>query len=73
MRYDRILFLVAGLFFILFSCIIRFLIIPIIKKSDKRSNENKKKEERRGILISIFLFLMAIYWIVLFIFYNNLF
>ena len=73
MKHDRILVLIVGLFFIIFSCIIRFLILPIIEKSDKYSNKNKEKELRKGKIISIFLFLIAIYWIILFVFYNNLF
>jgi heme/copper-type cytochrome/quinol oxidase subunit 2 len=73
MRYDRILILLAGIFFIIFSFVIRFVIIGHIKKSDKRTAENKKREIRRGKGISIFLLVIAIYWIVLFIFYNKLF
>ncbi|MDE6705295.1 MAG: hypothetical protein K2J81_05250 [Treponemataceae bacterium] len=72
MKYDRILFLFAGLFFIIFSFVIRFIINDIIRKSNKRTEENKKKEIRKGKIISIFLFLTAIYWIVLFAFYDKL-
>lgn len=72
MKYDRILFLLAGLFFIIFSFVIRFLIIGVIKNSDKRTEENKKKETKKGKIISIFLLLIAIYWIVLFAFYDKL-
>ena len=72
MKYDRILFLLAGLFFIMFSFVIRFVINDIIRKSNKRTEENKKKEIRKGKTISIFLFLAAIYWIVLFAFYDKL-
>ena len=72
MNYDRILFLLAGLFFIIFSFVIRFVINDIIRKSNKRTEENKKKEIRKGKIISILLFLTAIYWIVLFAFYDKL-
>lgn len=72
MKYDRILFLLAGLFFIMFSFVIRFVINDIIRKSNKRTEENKKKEIRKGKIISILLFLTAIYWIVLFAFYDKL-
>lgn len=72
MKYDRILFLLAGLFFIMFSFVIGFVINSIIRKSNKRTEENKKKEIRKGKIISIFLFLTAIYWIVLFAFYDKL-
>lgn len=73
MRYDRLLMLFTGLFFIIFSFTIRFLIIGVIKKSDKRSEENKKKEIKKGKIISIFLLLIAIYWIALFAVYDKLF
>ena len=56
MKYDRILFLLAGLFFIMFSFVIRFVINDIIRKSNKRTEENKKKEIRKGKIISIFCF-----------------
>lgn len=72
MKYDRILFLLAGLFFIMFSFVIRFVINDIIRKSNKRTEENKKREIRKGKIISILLFLTAIYWIVLFAFYDKL-
>ena len=72
MKYDRILFLLAGLFFIMFSFVIRFVINDIIRKSNKRTEENKKKEIRKGKIISILLFLTAIYWIALFAFYDKL-
>lgn len=72
MNYDRILFLLAGLFFIMFAFVIRFVINDIIRKSNKRTEENKKKEIRKGKIISIFLFLTAIYWIFLFAFYDKL-
>lgn len=72
MKYDRILYLLAGLFFIMFSFVIRFVINDIIRKSNKRTEENKKKEIRKGKIISILLFLTAIYWIVLFAFYDKL-
>ncbi|MGN0739546.1 MAG: hypothetical protein ACI4LX_05185 [Treponema sp.] len=73
MKYDRILILLAGLFFIIFSFVIRFLIIGVIKNSDKKTEENKKKETKKGKIISIFLLLIAIYWLALFIFYDRLF
>ncbi|MGN0730599.1 MAG: hypothetical protein ACI4MA_01680 [Treponema sp.] len=73
MKYDRILILLAGLFFIIFSFVIRFLILGVIKSSDKRTEENKKKETKKGKIISIFLLLIAAYWIALFIFYDRLF
>lgn len=72
MKYDRILFLLAGLFFIMFSFVIRFVINDIIRKSNKRTEENKKREIRKGKIISILLFLTAIYWIALFAFYDKL-
>lgn len=56
MKYDRILFLLAGLFFIMFSFVIRFVINDIIRKSNKRTEENKKKEIRKGKLFLFFSF-----------------
>ena len=44
MKYDRILFLLAGLFFIMFSFVIRFVINDIIRKSNKRTEENTKRK-----------------------------
>ena len=73
MRFERLLILVMSIFFILFSFTIRFFINGIIKKSSKRTEENKKKEIRKGNIISIFLLFIALYWALLFIFYNNLF
>lgn len=73
MRYDRILFLAMSIFFILFALIILFVIKGVIRNSSKRSEENKKKEIRKGNIISIFLFFIALYWALLFIFYNKLF
>ena len=73
MRYDRILVLVAGLFFIIFSFVIKFGITSVIKKSNKRTEENKQKEIKKGKIISAFLMLIAIYWLMLFIFYDRLF
>lgn len=72
MKYDRILFLLAGLFFIMFSFVIRFVINNIIRKSNTKNRGKQKKEIRKGKIISIFLFLIAIYWIVLFAFYDKL-
>lgn len=73
MRYDRILVLAMSVVFIIFSLIIRFIINGVIRKSSKRSEENKKKEIRKGNIISIFLFFIALYWALVFIFYNKLF
>ena len=72
MKYNRILFLLAGLFFIMFSFVIRFVINDIIRKSNIKNGGKQKKEIRKGKIISIFLFLTAIYWIVLFAFYDKL-
>ena len=73
MKYDRILILVAGLFFIIFYFVVRFFIIDTIKKSDNKSEENKKKEIKRGKFISFFLLVIAIYWLILFMVYDKLF
>lgn len=73
MRYDRILVLMMSIFFIVFALIIKFLINGVIRRSVKRSEENKKKEIRKGNIISIFLLFIALYWALLFIFYNKLF
>ena len=73
MSYDRILILVFGIFFIVFAFVTRYIIVGKIRKSNKRTDENKQKEIKKGKIISVFLFLMSIYWIVLFIFYDKLF
>lgn len=73
MSYDRILILVFGIFFIVFAFVTRYIIVGKIRKSNKRTDENKQKEIKKGKIISAFLFLMSIYWIVLFIFYDKLF
>ena len=73
MSYDRIVVLCVGVFFILFSLIIRFVIVGIIKKSKNRSEPVKTKERKNAKVISIFLVLIGLYWIVLFIFYDSLF
>ena len=70
MSYDRILILVFGIFFIVFAFVTRYIIVGKIRKSNKRTDENKQKEIKKGKIISAFLFLMSIYWIVLFIFYD---
>ena len=72
MKYDRILFLFAGLFFIMFSFVIRFVINDIIRKSNKRTEENKKRKYEREKLFLYLLFLTALYWIALFAFYDKL-
>lgn len=73
MRYDRILVLLMSIFFIIFAFVIRFVINGIIKKSNKRTEENKQKEIKKGNIISWFLLFIALYWSVLFLFYNKLF
>ncbi len=50
----------------------RFVVTDIIRKSNKRTEENKKKEIRKVKIISILFVLTAIYWIVLFAFYDKL-
>jgi len=62
-----------SVFFICFALIIRFVINGVIKKSTRRSDENKKKELRKGKIISVFLMAIALYWGLLFIFYDKLF
>lgn len=64
--------LCAAIFFMLFSFIIRFSIIKIIKENKIKTEDNKEKEIKRGKRISVFLFLIAIFWMLLFIFYNKL-
>ena len=73
MRYDRILFLLMSIFFIIFAFVIRYVINGIIKKSNKRTEENKQKEIKKGNIISWFLLFIALYWSVLFLLYNKLF
>ena len=71
MTQDRIMFLFVGVFFIIFSFGIRFMIIEIIRRSEKRSEENKLKEIRKGKIISIFLLIIAFLWLVGFILYDK--
>ena len=73
MRYDHVLVFLMGVFFIVFSFIIRFVINEIIRKSDKRTTENKEKEIKKGKIISVLMLLMALYWFALFFMYDKLF
>ena len=73
MKHDRILVLCVGIFFIFFSLIIRFIIISIIKRSKNRTEDSKLKEVKIGKIVSVFLFLIGLYWTALFMFYNKLF
>ncbi len=72
MKYDRVLFLLVALSSIMFYFVMRFVVTDIIRKSNKRTEENKKKEIRKVKIISILFVLTAIYWIVLFAFYDKL-
>ena len=65
MREDRILMLVIGLFFILFSFVRRFLATGLIKNSDKRSEEDKKKFLKMEKFVFILYLFIGVFWIVL--------
>ena len=73
MNSERLLFLFISIFFIVYSGVVKFFLIEKIKQSKVRTEENKKKEIKKGKFVSLFLLIVGIYWFFLFIFYKNLF
>ena len=68
MRDDRIIMLLVAVFFVICSLLLRFALTGVIKRSDERTEENKRKEIKRTKFFSIYFLLLAICWIFLAIF-----
>lgn len=68
MRDDRIIMLLAAVFFVICSLLFRFALTGVIKRSDERTEENKRKWIKGTKFFSIYFLLLAICWILLAIF-----
>ena len=68
MRDDRIIMLLVAVFCVICSLLFRFALTGVIKRSDERTEENKRKWIKGAKVFSIYFLLVAIYWIFLAIF-----
>ena len=68
MRDDRIIMLLVAVFCVICSLLFRFALTGVIKKSDERTEDDKRKWIKRAKVFSVYFLLVAIYWILLAIF-----
>ena len=70
---DRLFMVFMGIFFGAFSFVIKFPISNMIRKSNYRTDDDKRKKIKHAKYISAFLLCISLYWIGLVIGYKFLF